>query len=140
MYDNWNVTRISALQKKVKSIWNSNEKDERAQEKRENLFFVKIKRSYTQLFKRGASKAAEGCLASVAAKLVKTATKILFANFQTYIRMKINRAGKFGPFCWIFVRSLKWLPNTLWLKKMVSKPLAASLNSALELQNIEFFK
>ena len=49
MYDNWNVTRISALQKKVKSIWNSNEKDERAQEKRENLFFVKIKRSYIQL-------------------------------------------------------------------------------------------
>ena len=50
------------------------------------------------LFKRGASEAAEGCLASVAAKLVKTATKILFANFQTYICVKINRAGKFGPF------------------------------------------
>ena len=47
MYDNWNVTRISALQKKVKSIWNSNEKDERAQEKRENLFFVKIKITYS---------------------------------------------------------------------------------------------
>ena len=29
------------------------------------------------LFKRGASEAAEGCLASIAAKLVKTATKIL---------------------------------------------------------------
>ena len=33
--------------KKVKSIWNSNEKDERAQEKRENLFFVKIKSTYS---------------------------------------------------------------------------------------------
>ena len=46
------------------------------------------------LFERGASEAAEGCLASVAAKLVKTATKILFTNIQTYIRVEINRAGK----------------------------------------------
>ena len=53
---------------------------------------------YECLFKRGASEAAKGCLARVAAKLVKTATKILTANFQTYIRVKINRAGKFGPF------------------------------------------
>ena len=45
-----------------------------------------------------ARQAAEGCLVSVAAKLVKTATKNTFANFQTYIRVKINRAGKFGPF------------------------------------------
>ena len=33
-------------------------------------------------FKRGASEAAEGCLASVAAKLVKTATKILTLILQ----------------------------------------------------------
>ena len=35
------------------------------------------------LFKRGASKAAEGCLASEAAKLVKTAIENLFTNSQT---------------------------------------------------------
>ena len=34
------------------------------------------------LFKRGASEAAEGCLMSVAAKLVKTATKILTLILQ----------------------------------------------------------
>ena len=50
------------------------------------------------LFKLGASEAAEGCLASVAAKLVKTATKIIFTNIQIYMRVEINRAGKFGPF------------------------------------------
>ena len=36
-----------------------------------------------QLFKRGASKAAEGCLASEAAKLVKTAIENLFTISQT---------------------------------------------------------
>ena len=41
---------------------------------------------------RGASEAAAGRFASVAAILVKTATKIIFANFQTYFRVKINRA------------------------------------------------
>ena len=35
------------------------------------------------LFKRGASKAAEGCLASEAAKLVKTAIENLFTISQT---------------------------------------------------------
>ena len=50
------------------------------------------------LFKRGASEVAEGCLASVAAKLVKTAAKIIFTNIQIYMRVEINRAGKFGPF------------------------------------------
>ena len=42
----------------------------------------------------------EYCLlinSSVAAKLVKTATKIIFTYFQ-YIRVEINRAGVFGPF------------------------------------------
>ena len=33
-----------------------------------------------ELFKRGASEAAEGCLASVAAKLVKTAREIPFQD------------------------------------------------------------
>ena len=46
------------------------------------------------LFERGASEAAEGCLVSVAAKLVKTGTKIL----SIYIRVEINWAGVFGPF------------------------------------------
>ena len=50
------------------------------------------------LFKRGASEAAERCLASVAAKLVKTATKILCTNIWIYMCVEINRAGKFGPF------------------------------------------
>ena len=71
--------------------------------------------SSNQLFERGASEAAEGCLASVAAKLVKTATKILFANFQTYIRVEINRAGKFGPF----------LLDFRTLSKMTSKSTSA---------------
>ena len=45
-------------------------------------------------FKPGASKAAEGCLASVAAKLVKTAAKII-----TLIHVRGNKsaAAKFGP-------------------------------------------
>ena len=47
-----------------------------------------------QFFERGASEAAEGCLASVAAKLVKTGTKTRSVN----IRVEINRAGEFGPF------------------------------------------
>ena len=76
-----------------------------------------------EFFKRGASEAAEGCLVSVAAKLVKTATIIPFyihprgnksgrriwAFFRaiscdlkncplTYIRVEINQAGVFGPF------------------------------------------
>ena len=163
-------------------------------------------------FERGASEAAEGCLASVAAKLVKTGTKILslyirveinragifgpflldfgaiskiiseiyirveinragvFGPFlldfgaiskiisEIYIRVEINRAGAFGPFfCWILGRFLKssikytsaWKqirPAYLGLFRLyfgVTRnilPLAASLSSALELQNIEFVK
>ena len=49
---------------------------------------------HTKLFKRGASEAAEGCLVSVAAKLVKTAAKII-----TLIHARGNKsaAAKFGP-------------------------------------------
>ena len=57
-----------------------------------------------EFFKRGASEAAAGRFASVAAKLVKTATKILLANFQTYIRVKINRAGKFATIWHVLVQ------------------------------------
>ena len=53
-------------------------------------------------FKRGASEAAEGCLASVAAKLVKTAIKISF-----YIHARENKSsaanlGHFGAFSYAF--------------------------------------
>ena len=42
-----------------------------------------------KFFKRGASEAAEGCLASVAAKLVKTAKEIPF-----YIHLRENKSGR----------------------------------------------
>ena len=48
--------------------------------------FQKKKKNFihsTFLFERGASEAAAGCLASVAAKLVKTAIKNLFTISQT---------------------------------------------------------
>ena len=50
------------------------------------------------LFERGASEAAEGCLVSVAAKLVKTAIEIPF-----YIHARENKSGRqiwdnFGTF------------------------------------------
>ena len=49
---------------------------------------------YEYFFKRGASEAAEGCLVSVAAKLVKTAAKII-----TLLHARGNKsaAAKFGP-------------------------------------------
>ena len=74
-------------------------------------------------FECGASEAAEGCLASIAVKLVKTATRIIFANFQTYIRVKINRASKFGPFLLDFRTLCDLISNhtmSLWLMKKVS--------------------
>ena len=46
-----------------------------------------------EFFERGASEAAEGCFASVAVKLVKTALKKFLS---IYMRVKINRAGKIG--------------------------------------------
>ena len=46
------------------------------------------------LFKRGASEAAAGCLASVAAKLVKTAAKIITL---LHARRNKSAAAKFGP-------------------------------------------
>ena len=49
---------------------------------------------HTKLFKRGASEAAEGCLVSVAAKLVKTAAKIITL---IYARGNKSAAAKFGP-------------------------------------------
>ena len=42
-----------------------------------------------ELFKRGASEAAEGCLASVGAKLVKTAKEIPF-----HIHLRENKLGR----------------------------------------------
>ena len=39
-----------------------------------------------------------GSLVSIAAKLVKTATTIIFTNIPIYMRVEINRAGEFGPF------------------------------------------
>ena len=57
------------------------------------------------LFKRGASEAAEGCLASIAAKLVKTAIEI-----PSYIHACENKSGRqiwdnFGTF---------WYENFFW--------------------------
>ena len=75
-------------------------------------FYLKCNKGLRTIFK-GVADFSSAERASVAAKFVKTATKILFAIFQTYIRVKINRAGKFGPFYWIFVHSLKWPPNIL---------------------------
>ena len=62
---------------------------------------------FTKLFKRGASEAAEGCLASVAAKLVKTAIEISF-----YIHARGNKSsaanlGHFGAFSYAF-KNLLW--------------------------------
>ena len=59
------------------------------------------------LFKRGASEAAEGCLASVAAKLVKTALENLFSILA---RGNKSTAANFGFFFLLFVRHLLW-PN-----------------------------
>ena len=47
---------------------------------------------------------------------------------EIYIRVEINRAGVFGPFLLDFGATRNIMP------------LAASLSSALELQNIEFVK
>ena len=47
---------------------------------------------------------------------------------EIYIRVEINRAGVFGPFLLDFGATRNIMP------------LAASLSSALELQNIEFDK
>ena len=55
---------------KIPSVW-ENEKFTAANQ----IFFRQI-----NLFKRGASEAAEGCLVSVAAKLVKTAREIPFQD------------------------------------------------------------
>ena len=60
-------------------------------------YFHAILRFEFEFFKRGASEAAEGCLASVAAKLVKTVTKIFDSHFPIYMCVEINRAGVFGP-------------------------------------------
>ena len=57
-----------------------------------------------QLFKRGASEAAAGCLASVAAKLVKTALENLFSILA---RGNKSTAANLGLFFLIFVRQLK---------------------------------
>ena len=51
------------------------------------------------LFKRGASETAAGCLASVAAKVVKTAIEI-----HTFMRVKKITGGKFGTFWCDFMR------------------------------------
>ena len=57
-----------------------------------------------QFFERGASEAAEGCLASVAAKLVKTAIENLFSILA---RGNKSTAANLGLFFLLFVRQLK---------------------------------
>ena len=73
-------------------------------------------------FERGASEAAAGCLASVAAKLVKTAIET-----HIYMRVKINHRRQIWD---ILVRFLA----------TQEQPSTAKLLSALELQNIELIK
>ena len=58
----------------------------------------------THSFERGASEAAEGCLASVAAKLVKTAIENLFSILA---RGNKSTAANLGLFFLVFVQQLK---------------------------------
>ena len=59
------------------------------------------------LFKRGASQAAVGRFASVAAKLVKTATQIPEWDSILHARGNKSRAANLGHFFPVFVRQLK---------------------------------
>ena len=97
------------------------------------------------------SEATEGCLASVTAKLVKTGTKIL----SLYICVEMNWAGVFGPFLEDFGVISKII-SEIYFHIEINRarafgpflldfgatrnimPLAASLSSALGLQNIVF--
>ena len=77
--------------------------------------------SVTNLFKREASEAAEGCLASVAAKLVKTAAKIILL---IHVRGNKSAAAEFGPKTGKFgakLLRLKFQHTCAWNKSAAAK-------------------
>ena len=118
---------------------------------------------FTNLSKRGASEAAEGCLASVAAKFLKTAKEIPF-----HIHLRENKSGrriwaflcpfsyakqnlqfsnilargnKSGRRIWAFLCPFSYAKQKLNFSNKLAHGncfLAALLISALELQNIKF--